>query len=169
MPALAATSKQKLTPKASNSASLIVNQPRKQEACQSHATSNNSGSMLLAKKVFLTKCPHVVLIGNISHKDLDHKSLLRYQQNKRKSAPKSTQNRLEQEEHASSTDLVQYETSRCHDEDADAQRLKCEECEKSKNLWVCLREDCRFVGCGQDLKSNEHSNLHSTVRYRGGR
>ena len=45
-------------------------------------------------------------------------------------------------------------------------RLKCDECEQERNLWLCLRDTCMFVGCGcgKDEKSNKHSTLHARVR-----
>lgn len=43
--------------------------------------------------------------------------------------------------------------------------LKCDECEQRRNLWLCLRETCLFVGCGcgKDDNSNKHSTLHAQV------
>ena len=42
-------------------------------------------------------------------------------------------------------------------------RLKCDECEQERNLWLCLRDTCMFVRCGsgKDEKSNKHSTLHA--------
>ena len=43
--------------------------------------------------------------------------------------------------------------------------LKCDECEQKKNLWLCLREDCMFVGCGgtRNEISPKHSTHHAEV------
>ena len=33
-------------------------------------------------------------------------------------------------------------------EETNIPHLKCDECEQRRNLWLCLRESCMFVGCG---------------------
>ena len=188
MPVVASTSKQKITnldisstkkkPTSNstrhatqmNKSPSVINQPRKQQQQQDTTQSSNSihsNSSDLSfgsKKVFLNKCPHVILIGNLGLNNLDVKNILAYQQEKRKkseslesSSPCASQ---------PSSDLVKYERKQ-DDEQITATdiRLKCEECDKRKNLWLCLRDDCRFVGCGQDNNSNKHSNLHSMVKF----
>ena len=45
--------------------------------------------------------------------------------------------------------------------------LKCDLCEQTKNLWLCLREDCLVIGCGggsKDEASPRHSSLHAQVK-----
>ena len=51
-------------------------------------------------------------------------------------------------------------------EETNIPHLKCDECEQRRNLWLCLRESCMFVGCGcgKDEKSNKHSTLHAQVK-----
>lgn len=125
----------------------------------------------------LTRCPHVVLIGEIYLEDLDKTNLLNKKRdmllmNKLKLKNESLNgdeqiDEHEQEYDVSNKQLVKYENENDNNIDIDVNidydHLKCDECEKSKNLWLCLREGCMFIGCGQDNNSNKHGNLHSLV------
>ncbi|ELA42284.1 uncharacterized protein VICG_00684 [Vittaforma corneae ATCC 50505] len=45
--------------------------------------------------------------------------------------------------------------------DFDIKNIKCQECELSENLWVCL--ECGYVGCGrkqEGIKGNGHALSH---------
>jgi uncharacterized UBP type Zn finger protein len=187
MPVVASTSKQKITnldisstkKKTSNStrhatqmnkSPSVISQPRKQQQQQdtTHPSnsiqSNSSDLSFNGKKVFLTKCPHVILIGNLGLNNLDVKNIIAYQQEKRKKSESLESSSL-CASHTSS-DLVKYEKKQDDEQIiATDTHLTCEECDKRKNLWLCLRDDCRFVGCGQDTNSNKHSNLHSMVEF----
>jgi uncharacterized UBP type Zn finger protein len=168
MPALASTSKQKSSVKKqiSNSTQMsksfsVINQPRKHEHLNEASHSNHvmNKNLLLNKKVYVNKCPHVILIGNLTLQDLDVKSLIAYQQEKRKKLA------YDSSQASTSSNLVKYESQQQDEDQLVDQHLKCDECDKRKNLWLCLRDDCRFIGCGQDSNSNKHSNLHSLVSF----
>jgi len=187
MPVVASTSKQKITnldisstkkkPTSDstrhatqmNKSPSVISQPRKQQQQDTQQPSNsihaNSSDLSLnSKKTFSNKCPHVILIGNLGLNNLDVKNIIAYQQEKRKNSES-----LESSSPCASlpsSDLVKYERKQDDEQITAADiHLKCEECDKRKNLWLCLRDDCRFVGCGQDSNSNKHSNLHSMVKF----
>ena len=177
MPVLAstATSKQNHPNKNSNTmnrttsaaaAQSITNQPKKHDAPPQSTLLNQNGP-----NSFTSRCPHVALIGSISLKDLEIKNLIAFQQRRKAALLKLhiENGLLDNVNTTNDNSLVKYEkksNEEEEDEDAvnkDVDYLQCDECEKRKNLWVCLREDCMFVGCGQDVNSNKHSNLHSMV------
>lgn len=171
MPVLASTSKQQKSnakKQISNSSQMsksfsVLNQPRKHENSHdaSHSDHVMNKNLLINKKVYVNKCPHVILIGNLTLQDLDVKSLIAYQQEKRKKLAYDDSSQA-----STSSNLVKYESQQQDEGQLVDQHLKCDECDKRKNLWLCLRDDCRFVGCGQDSNSNKHSNLHSVVSFR---
>ena len=189
MPVLAsATSRTPQQQHASNtssrmSKSSIINQPRKQQdatTTTNTVTSNSSAHASISNGHVLSasRCPHVVLIGELSRTDLDRQKLIELQQRKKKRATAANTNThdndaspgvTKSECSPTSTELVKYVSGDENEDDSETRTaakvdyLQCEECDKRKNLWVCLREDCMFVGCGQDPNSNKHSNLHSMV------
>lgn len=111
-----------------------------------------------------SKCPHVILIGNLLKQDLDKKqSEFEYTQQQLVLNPN-----LFQTENINSIE-TNNEKSLCLIENNLVEKetlLKCSDCNCYKSLWVCLREDCMYVGCGQDQASNKHSSLHAIVCFR---
>lgn len=42
------------------------------------------------------------------------------------------------------------------------QEISCSDCDcRGPNLWLCLRENCGHIGCGE--KSNDHNTKHNAV------
>jgi ubiquitin carboxyl-terminal hydrolase 20/33 len=93
-----------------------------------------------------TQCPHTILIGDIYLEDLELKQLVYL---------KSTKNNEANEEAEETSTMVNGE-----DESSEVS-LKCDDCSVKQNLWLCLRGDCFYVGCGNSNNSNKHSVLHA--------
>jgi ubiquitin carboxyl-terminal hydrolase 20/33 len=51
------------------------------------------------------------------------------------------------------------------DEEETNKVLKCDDCTIKQNLWLCLRGDCLYVGCGQNNNSNKHSMHHASIAH----
>ena len=139
---------------------------------------------------FTSRCPHVILIGDLYIEDLDVTSLIALQQRKRHESKQSLEN--DDEDESDQNDENNDEEDDNEDEmhnGADSKNqiarlrdikngssnnnngsravespvlyLTCDECDQRKNLWLCLREDCLYVGCGQS--NLKHSTDHAQV------
>jgi hypothetical protein len=134
-----------------------------------------------------SKCPHVVLIGNILEDDFeiekqiaDRKRTAQSNHAKHIKSLKVNGYVLEQDEESTDNKIQNETDSGINDVDSNGKtsdditmneeleslneeldELKCDECSKTHNLWLCLRENCMHVGCGQDDHSNKHGSLHA--------
>jgi hypothetical protein len=107
-----------------------------------------------------TRCPHVCLIGNFYTDDLLAENLLQIKQNLNETRRKQIHSKM-----------IESLPNKEHEQDQVSQKahnpcLKCDQCEQTKNLWLCLREDCYFIGCGgtsKDETSAKHSTWHAQV------
>lgn len=108
-------------------------------------SSNKSSTTPTVSTAALTRCPHVRLIGDLSGDDFSNLSSLQIYKKKSKLAEQEEETETNQDENESDV-------------------LKCDECEQTKSLWLCLREDCMYVGCGggtKDSNSYKHSTSHA--------
>lgn len=134
--------------------------------CNHNHTLTTSQSVTNAKNQqtlkYSNKCPHVILIGDIFVEDLDPK--IRYLHQKRKLLEANIRDEDEenddQGEENNKLALVVENKNNTNDTN-DIDRLRCDDCDKYANLWMCLRSDCLYVGCGRDDKSNKHIDIHS--------
>jgi ubiquitin carboxyl-terminal hydrolase 20/33 len=118
---------------------------------------------------YSNKCPHVILIGDIFIDDLDPKTRYLHQQKKIFESSiqiedESDQNEEDNQENNNNNNnklaLVVENNANRNDLNL-IDRLKCDDCDKYANLWMCLRDDCMYVGCGRDEKSNKHIDIHA--------
>jgi uncharacterized UBP type Zn finger protein len=133
---------------------------------------NNNGNNNRAAQTKVTKCPHVILIGQIFIEDLEE-IIESYQKQQQKSTPNETIEDEEEEEEEeekntnSSIDNNSLEETLTVDKNVNPNEdsLKCENCQIESNLWLCLRDECLFAGCGGgNGSSNEnHSTLHAQL------
>ena len=117
---------------------------------------------------FTSRCPHVILIGDLYMEDLDTCSLVALQQRKKNESesPAKDTGQEEEEEEEEDSDGEEDQSSK---QIAKLNRkvsesvlyLTCDECDQRKNLWICLRQDCLYVGCGQS--NLKHSTNHAQV------
>lgn len=129
-----------------------------------------------------SKCPHVVLVGDILQDDFEKQ--IAYQKKKTQSkhamSTKVNGHVLEHDDESIENKIQNETDSGINDVDSNGKlsdditmndelgslneqlnELKCDECNKTHNLWLCLRDNCMHVGCGQDDHSNKHGNLHA--------
>lgn len=108
----------------------------------------------------LTRCPHVCLIGNIYIDDITPQNLLQIkltEQLKNVKNEPSNEMDVNQSNEDLSSSLIENKSGSKRTE-----ALQCDECEQSRNLWLCLRENCMFVGCGgKEHESYRHSTVHA--------
>lgn len=138
----------------------VSTQKRCQNGIKTSSTASNCISNNSAVKPNTTKCPHVILIGDVFIEDIESEYLIELQKEKLNKSARSNE-----ENDESSSDLNQslepYNPNLISNENIDY--LTCDECDKCKNLWLCLRDSCMYIGCGEDENSNKHANLHALV------
>lgn len=110
-----------------------------------------------------SKCPHVILIGDFYQEDLDEKvKQFEYTLNQRLLSLTNEASSSSNEDELDTTPNDQQLVLQPSKPNSPS-LLKCNECDCYKNLWLCLRENCMYVGCGQDQNSRKHSSLHANV------
>ena len=113
----------------------------------------NPNKKTAEEPAYLTRCPHVCLIANFHVEDLNSEDLLKLKYETKRLAITSSVTGVE-------TAVEQMDYSENNNS------LVCDECEQTKNLWLCLREGCLYVGCGgnsKDDNSYKHSTTHAQV------
>lgn len=112
-----------------------------------------------------TRCPHVILLEKNFRQIIDLK-VKQFESTHLSLATKSNIIISEIIESENLSPLNQSLVSIDKKDNGNDDWIKCNECECNKNLWLCLKENCYFVGCGQDSASNKHSSLHAVVYFK---
>lgn len=107
-----------------------------------------------------SRCPHVVLIGNVCKEDLELENLIRI--NSIHQQQQSSSNDDEEKEADNSLVSIKNKKHTNSNNSHSHGFLKCRDCDSRKNLWVCLRDDCLYVGCGTENQI-KHILLHANV------
>ena len=141
------------------------------DSCRNGSSNGHSQEQV----AFTSRCPHVILIGDLYLEDVDTCSLVALQQRKKNEsggqpAKDTGQEEEEEEEEEEESDGEEAESSKQiaklsqKASEPAVLYLTCDECDQRKNLWICLRQDCLYVGCGQS--NLKHSTNHAQVSVR---
>ena len=137
----------------------------------SSSDSNGTRARVKQHRAYASRCPHVTLIGNIYVEDLKMSAQSEMQRvRKRKKQQHQHEDQDENDDLEETISMaVRRQTNDDEPEDDDddnkqeeTRQLTCDECEQRKNLWLCLRESCMYVGCGES-NSSQHSTNHAQV------
>lgn len=153
---------------------------------QQQQRNSGNGNSAEEQVAFTSRCPHVILIGDLFIEDLDTCTLVALQQRRKndpghEDEPGDQEEEDEEEEESDENegqDGGQIVVAKLNRKAAVVSEsvmtttttttttlayLTCDECDQRKNLWICLRQDCLYVGCGQsNLKhsTNHAQNFH---------
>ncbi|CAF0856128.1 unnamed protein product [Brachionus calyciflorus] len=110
-----------------------------------------------------TRCPHIIQLGD-DFKEILDKKLLEFEHTQQEAL--TNQHLFENEVSKSEAD-EECNSLVCSNQIVSNSQnfLKCNECKCFKNLWLCLKENCYYVGCGQDQMSNKHSSAHAAKSF----
>lgn len=112
----------------------------------------------------ITRCPHVILLDKSFKKILELKlKQFEYTQLQNSTKSNSVLTEITESESNSKSDSLVCLNKNNSLLNGHIDPIKCNDCECNKNLWLCLKENCYYIGCGQDSASNKHSSLHAVV------
>lgn len=140
----------------------ISNLVSKAPSCGSVSTDKHS-KQAEPQPAYLTRCPHVCLSASFYLEDLNQQELLKLKgkQRRERLAIEGSLSEANGDETTEQMDTNESVVSSLSSGHRQVSQLVCDECEQTRNLWLCLRQDCLYVGCGGNSK-DENSFKHST-------